>query len=254
MHPICILTGTTGTMGAPILRHCLGLASPQVTQLTLTRRAWAKCGIDDRARGLRVVSAAPRSFRARMGVNVFGRRAEGTSQGLGFGGGGRVSKYIRTTHDFPLAAAANSKAFAGPADRIGARTVHLEFRACCMALGKDIGKQRITVREDHGQSAGGDLAPRALRRTDVRPRPAVYYGLAPGPVLRKLKPSTVTPTDGCVWTSWVAMGTEALWNLRGGWYRGWGALLCEGPGGEAAEDWEVGTRSRTRKEIVRNTF
>ncbi|KAJ7480936.1 hypothetical protein FB451DRAFT_1238804 [Mycena latifolia] len=196
-----ILTGATGTVGAPILRHCLG--SPQVTRLSiLARRQFALPDDLDGGKARILVHEDYASYPPDIMAQLQGADgciwAQGTSQNLV-----SADEYIRITYDFPLAAA---KAFAGLSETGKFNFVHISAKGAqssATLYGKTKARTEAALIEVAGTPPYTSLRifnvrPGYVDSPEYHPRPgfarkAVYYGLAP--VLRKLAPGVVTPTD-----------------------------------------------------------
>ncbi|KAJ7495013.1 hypothetical protein FB451DRAFT_1020042, partial [Mycena latifolia] len=130
-------------------------------------------------------------------------------------------EYIRITYDFPLAAA---KAFAGLSETGKFKFVHISAKGYVQAQSSATLYEKTKARTEAALLEVAGTAPYiSLSIFNVRPgyvdspeyhlrpgfaRQAVYYRLAP--VLRKLAPGVVTPTDmlGRVWLD-LAVGDGA---------------------------------------------
>ncbi|KAF8181893.1 hypothetical protein K438DRAFT_2168237 [Mycena galopus ATCC 62051] len=196
-----ILTGATGTVGAPILRHCL--VSSQVTQLSiLARRTFGLPKDLDTTKARIIVHEDYASYPSELLERLKGADgciwAQGTSQYS-------VSEreYIRITYDFPLAAA---KAFSALSDTGKFIFVHVSGKGA--ESGASLyGRTKARAENALLEIPNTPTYPK-LRVFNVRPayvdapeyhtrpgigRKLVYYGLAP--LLRKWAPGQVTPTD-----------------------------------------------------------
>ncbi|KAJ6608274.1 hypothetical protein B0H10DRAFT_1816185 [Mycena sp. CBHHK59/15] len=189
-----ILTGATGTVGAPILRHCL--AAPSITQLSiLSRRPFA---LPPNAAKARVIvhadyAAYPPDVLAALHGAEACIWAQGTSQTA-------VSKdeYVRITYDFPLAAA---KAFPALSETGKFVFVHVSANGAeptaRTLYGKTKARTEAALLALPPPLCVFNVRPGYVDPPEYHPRPglarrAVFYGLAP--VLRALAPHVVTPT------------------------------------------------------------
>ncbi|KAJ7849610.1 hypothetical protein B0H13DRAFT_2088346 [Mycena leptocephala] len=196
-----ILTGATGTVGAPILRHCL--ASAEVTRLSiLARQQFALPKDLDAGKARIFVHEDYGSYPPDMLAELHGADgciwAQGTSQNSV-----SVDEYVRITYGFPVAGA---KAFAGLSKSGRFNFVHISGKGAeshATLYGKTKARTEtalLALPKDPPYAALRifNVRPGYVDSPEYHPRPgfvrkAVYYGLAP--VLRKLKPSIVTPTD-----------------------------------------------------------
>ncbi|KAJ6556835.1 hypothetical protein DFH09DRAFT_987200 [Mycena vulgaris] len=196
-----ILTGATGTVGAPILRHCL--RSPQITRLFILARGEFSLPHDlDTAKARILVHTDYASYPPDILAQLQGADgciwAQGTSQNAV-----STEEYIRITHDFPVAAA---KAFAHLSQTGNFNFVHVSGKGAesnATLYGKTKARTEMTLLGLPGTPTYSTLRifnirPGYVDSPEYHPRPgfarkAVYYGLAP--VLRKLNPSIITPTD-----------------------------------------------------------
>ncbi|KAJ6475949.1 hypothetical protein C8R47DRAFT_1052224 [Mycena vitilis] len=195
-----ILTGATGTVGAPILRHCLG--SPQVTQLAiLTRRQFTMPEGMNISKAQVIIHQDYASYPEDVLAKLRGADgciwAQGTSQTA-------VSEkqYITITHDFPIAAA---KAFADLSTTGRFNFVHISGKGAesnTSLYGRTKARAEksllsLSLEPLYSALRVLNVRPAYVDNAEYQPRPGmvrkvVYYGLAP--VLRKLAPGLVTPT------------------------------------------------------------
>ncbi|KAJ7613162.1 hypothetical protein FB45DRAFT_759267 [Roridomyces roridus] len=196
-----ILTGATGTIGAPILHHAL--SSPLITRLSiLSRKPFAlpmADGIDTtKARIIlhQDYTSYPPDLLAQLDEADACLWAQGTGQHA-------VSKeeYIRVTHDSPVAAA---KAFAGLSNTGKFTFVHIsgkgrefpESNASLYGRTKACAEQTLlSIMKDNPKLNLINVRPAyvdSLSRPGIS-RKIVYHGLAP--ILRRLAPGLVTPAQ-----------------------------------------------------------
>ncbi|KAJ7144289.1 hypothetical protein C8R44DRAFT_973872 [Mycena epipterygia] len=195
-----ILTGATGTVGSPILRHCI--ASPQITRLSILARYDFAFPPDFDASKAHVL--VHKNFSV-YGPDVLAQLegaegciwAQGTSQNAV-----RVEEYVRITYAFPVAAA---EAFASLSGSAPFKFVHISGKGA-VSNASLYGRTKARAEKALLALADDPRYSALLRVFNVRPayvdtlrpgagiaRKAVYYGLAP--VLRRLAPGSVTPTD-----------------------------------------------------------
>ncbi|KAJ7839145.1 hypothetical protein B0H14DRAFT_3086992 [Mycena olivaceomarginata] len=190
-----ILTGATGTVGAPILRHCL--ESAQITQLSILARKPFTL-----PEGLNVTKArtiihedyaaySPDVLEHLQGADgcIW---AQGTSQTS-------VSEkeYIRITYDFPVAAA---KAFAALSST-GQPPFRAESNVSLYGRTKARAEKallELPATPPYETLRVFNVRPAYVDSPAYHPRPGmgrkiVYYGLAP--LLRRVTPGLVTPTN-----------------------------------------------------------
>ncbi|KAI9750793.1 MAG: hypothetical protein M4579_006314 [Chaenotheca gracillima] len=202
-----ILTGATGTVGHPVLRHCL--ASSKVTQLSILSRKQFDLPVDDRLdikKARVIVHDDYTDYPESLLKTLHGAQGCVWAQGISQT---EVSKddYLRITHDYPLAAA---KSFATLAPEAG----HFNF-VYVSGEGADPTEKTFTMfgkikgRTEKELLALPASAPAyaPLRSYNVRPGyvdPELRYRplsvtkrtleFVIAPILRTLLPSQVSPT------------------------------------------------------------
>ncbi|KAJ7492289.1 hypothetical protein FB451DRAFT_1217741 [Mycena latifolia] len=195
-----ILTGATGSVGAPVLRQCL--ASPAITRLSiLSRREFTLPTVGDTQKAQIIIHEDYASYPSKVTDLLKGANgciwAQGISQT-------EVSKaeYVRITHDYPLAAA---QAFSTLSETGKFNFVYVSGEGADPTektftyFGKIKGRTEAALRALPSTSPQGTLCVFNVRPGFVDPpRPGglskrVMLGIV-GPLLR-LIPSQVSPSD-----------------------------------------------------------